>query len=43
MFFKDEDFEFMMLMALGATYYKGADVGECFSAAASIEDGDYEG
>jgi len=42
-FFKDNDFEFMMLMALGATYYKGADVGECLSAAASIEDSDYEG
>ena len=42
-FFKDDDFEFMMLMALGATYYKGADVGECLSTAASIEDSDYEG
>jgi hypothetical protein len=42
-FFKDDDFEFMMLMALGATYHKGADIGECLSAAASIEDGDYEG
>jgi hypothetical protein len=42
-FFKDDDFEFMMLSALGATYHKGADIGECLSAAASIEDGDYEG
>ena len=42
-YFKDDDFEFMMLMALGATYYKGADVGECLSTAASIEDSDYEG
>jgi hypothetical protein len=42
-FFKDDDFEFMMLLALGATYYKGADVGECLSTAASIEDSDYEG
>src|SRR3712207_3390866 len=42
-FFKDDDFEFMMLQALGATYHKGADIGECLSAAASIEDGDYEG
>jgi hypothetical protein len=42
-FFKDDDFEFMMLMALGATYYKGADVGECLSTTASIEDSDYEG
>jgi hypothetical protein len=32
-----------MLMALGATYYKGADVGECLSTATSIEDSDYEG
>ena len=42
-FFKDDDFKFMMLRTLGATYYKGADVGECLSAAASIEDSDYEG
>jgi hypothetical protein len=42
-FFKDNDFEFMMLQAIGATYYKGADVGECLSTAASIEDSDYEG
>jgi hypothetical protein len=42
-FFKDDDFEFMMLLALGATYYKGADVGECLSTAASIKSGDYEG
>ena len=42
-FFEDDDFEFMMLSALGATYHKGADIGECLSAAASIEDGDYEG
>jgi Esterase FrsA-like len=41
-FFKEDGFEFMMLMALGATYHKGADIGECLSAAASIEDGDYE-
>jgi hypothetical protein len=42
-FFKDDDFEYMMLGALGATYYKCADIGECLTAAASIEDGDYEG
>jgi hypothetical protein len=29
--FKDDDFEFMMLMALGATYHKGEDIGECLS------------
>jgi hypothetical protein len=42
-FFKDDDFEYMMLSALGATYNKCADIGECLAAAASIEDGDYEG
>src|ERR687886_1505498 len=42
-FFRDDDFEFTMLLALGATYYKGADVGECLSTAASIKSGDYEG
>ena len=42
-FFKDDDFEFMMLSALGATYHKCADIGECLTAAASIEDGDYGG
>ncbi len=42
-FFKDGDFEYMMLGALGATYHKCADIGECLTTAASIEDGDYEG
>src|SRR3712207_5435081 len=42
-FFKDDDFEYMMLSVLGATYYRCADIGECLTAAASIEDGDYEG
>ena len=42
-FFKDDDFEYMMLGALGSTYYRCADIGECLTAAASIEDGDYEG
>jgi hypothetical protein len=42
-FFKDDSFEFMMLQALGTTYHRGADIGECLSAAASIKDGDYEG
>ena len=42
-FFKDDDFEYMMLGALGATYHKCADVGECLTTAVSIEDGDYEG
>ena len=42
-FFKDDDFEYMMLGALGATYHKCADIGECLTAAAPIENGDYEG
>lgn len=41
-FFKNADFEFLMDLALGATYHRGADVGECLSAAARIEDGDFE-
>jgi hypothetical protein len=42
-FFKDDDFEFVMLLNLVATYYKGAEVGECLSTAARIKSGDYEG
>ena len=42
-FFKDDDFKYMMLGALGDTYHKCANVGECLTSAASIEDGDYEG
>ena len=41
-FFKNEDFEFMIELALGATYYRGADIGECLSTAARIKDGDAE-
>lgn len=41
-FFKNEDFEFMMELALGATYYRGADVGECLTTAVRIKDGDAE-
>ncbi|MGB2851529.1 MAG: hypothetical protein WBC01_07670 [Solirubrobacterales bacterium] len=41
-FFKHEDFEFMMELTLGATYYRGADIGECLSTAARIKDGDAE-
>lgn len=41
-FFKDEDFEFMMDLALGATYHRGADVGECMATAARIKNGDAE-
>ncbi len=41
-FFNDEDFEFMMALTLGASYHRGADVGECLSTAARIVDGDAE-
>jgi hypothetical protein len=41
-FFKHDDFEFMMELALGATYHRGADIGECLSTAARIKDGDAE-
>lgn len=41
-FFKNDDFEFMMELALGATYHRGADIGECLSTAARIKDGDAE-
>jgi hypothetical protein len=41
-FFESDDFEFMTALALGATYYRGADVGECLSTAVRIEDGDAE-
>ena len=41
-FFKDEDFEFMTELALGATYHRGADIGECLSTVARIKNGDAE-
>jgi hypothetical protein len=41
-FFKDDDFEFMLGLALGATYHRGADVGECLATVARIKDGDPE-
>lgn len=41
-FFKHEDYEFMMELALGATYHRGADIGECLSTATRIKDGDAE-
>ncbi len=39
-FFEDPDFEFDFQIALGASYYRGSDVGECLATAARIEDGD---
>ncbi|HEX5498630.1 MAG TPA: prolyl oligopeptidase family serine peptidase, partial [Thermomicrobiales bacterium] len=38
--FADDDFEFQFLIALGQTYERAADVGECFAVAAAIPDGD---
>jgi hypothetical protein len=42
-FFEADDFEFMFALALGATYHRGADVGECLSTGARIGEGDFEG
>jgi alpha-beta hydrolase superfamily lysophospholipase len=41
-FFKDEDFEFMTELALGAVYHRGADAGECLATTARIKNGDPE-
>ena len=41
-FFKDDDFEFMVELTLGATYHRGADVGECLAVAERIRNGDPE-
>ncbi len=41
-FFKSDDFEFGTLEALGATYHRGADVGEVLSTVGGIKNGDYE-
>jgi dienelactone hydrolase len=40
--FADGDFEYQFLIALGQTYERAADVGECFAAAAAIPNGDYD-
>jgi hypothetical protein len=41
-FFRNEDFEFLTELAIGATYHRGADVGECLTTVARIHDGDAE-
>lgn len=41
-FFKDEDFEFLAEIALGAAYHRGADVGECLVTFERIKSGDAE-
>ncbi len=38
--FSDDDFQFGLEIALGATYHQAADVGESFATAARIRDGD---
>jgi len=39
--FADDDFQFQFLFTVGQAYEHAADVGECFAAAAAIQDGDY--
>jgi len=41
--FKDDDSQFALELALGATYHQAADVGEVLSTAGRIEDGDPDG
>lgn len=40
--FQDPTFSSQLLRAIGETYYKGADVGECLSTAYRIKEGDFE-
>ncbi len=40
--FQDEAFSFELLRAIGYTVYEGADIGECLSTAARIQEGDFE-
>ena len=40
--FNDDTFSLQLLRALGETYYKGADIGECLSTAYRIKEGDFE-
>lgn len=40
--FNDATFSLQLLRALGETYYKGADIGECLSTAYRIKEGDFE-
>lgn len=40
--FKDPTFSLQLLRALGETYYKGADIGECISTAYRIEEGNFD-
>ncbi|MFL6456573.1 MAG: alpha/beta hydrolase family protein [Nitrososphaeraceae archaeon] len=40
--FQDPTFSIQLLRAVGETYYKGADIGECLSTAYRIKEGDFE-
>jgi hypothetical protein len=40
--FQDPTFLLQLLRAIGETYYKGADIGECLSTAYRIKEGDFE-
>ncbi|MGC2306849.1 MAG: hypothetical protein WA461_00475 [Nitrososphaeraceae archaeon] len=40
--FTDPTFSLQLLRAIGETYYKGADIGECLSTAYRIKEGDFE-
>ena len=42
MFFKIRLSLLQLLRAIGETYYKGADIGECLSTAYRIKEGDFE-
>jgi hypothetical protein len=42
-FFRDEQFEFAMRLALGSAYHRAAEVGECLATAAQIGERDFEG
>jgi hypothetical protein len=41
-FFKDDDFEFMTEITLGATAYRAAEAGEVLATAARVKSGDYK-
>ena len=40
--FQDPSFSLQLLRAIGETYYKGADIGECLFTAYRIKEGDFE-
>ena len=40
--FEDPTFSLQLLRAIGKTYFKAADIGECLSTAYRIEEGNFE-